>query len=88
MVEIGFDEFSKEEIVAKVNRYGPARVLVDKSGESVTPRRARSRGIGYDVVFVRKDGWTLGAPSALEEVARKMWDGEWALVLKRGEEIR
>lgn len=56
---------------------GPARVVVDRSGRAVPPDQASERGIAWDVIFVRRDGWTLGAPARLAKVAFRMWEGEW-----------
>jgi hypothetical protein len=38
---------------------------------------AVARGVRVAVVFVRDDGWTLGAPCHLWEKAFKLWDGSW-----------
>jgi len=63
---------------------GPDRVVVDPSGEAVPSRRAREEyGVQPDVIFIRDDHWTLGAPESLEDVARDMWAGEWAGLIRR-----
>ncbi len=56
------------------DRFTPARVLIASDGEAVSPGRTTVRP---DVIFVRKDGWTLGAPAALIADARRMWAAEW-----------
>lgn len=69
---------------ARVIAGGPARVVVNTNGEAVSCRRAREEHhLTPDVVFIRKDGWTLGAPNALAAVAEKLWRGEWLGVLVR-----
>lgn len=56
---------------------GPVRVIVDQHGTGTTPKRAKELGIDPSIIFIRKDGWTLGAPDQLEDVAYKMWQQEW-----------
>lgn len=36
-----------------------------------------------DVVFVRDDGWALGAPAHLEAAARYLWANRWVRVFRR-----
>jgi hypothetical protein len=56
----------------------PHRVLVDSTGRSTTPELALSDyGIVAVLGFVRKDGWTLGAPPHLADVAAAMWAEHW-----------
>lgn len=64
------------ELVEIVKAKGPHRVMVDQF-EATPGGRAKERGIGYDVIFVRADGWTLGASHALEADARRTWADEW-----------
>jgi len=53
-----------------VVRLGPTRVVINEQGEATTYVRALTEyNVNYDVVFIRDDGWTLGAPSHLEAVA-------------------
>lgn len=54
-----------------------SRVVVSSEGEAVPARRALERGIVPTRMWVRKDGWTLGAPSSFHAVARSMWADEW-----------
>lgn len=61
---------------------GPTRVVVGESGEAVpTPRARQEFGATPDVIFIRKDGWTLGAPKSLAHVAEGLWRDEWLGVL-------
>lgn len=54
--------------------FEPTRVLISGDGEAVSPRRT---AVHSDVIFVREDGWTLGAPKRLEAQARALWQGRW-----------
>jgi len=64
---------------------GPARVVIDDSGEAWPPGRAlRDRNIDWrkgGVVFIRKDGWSLAASPALMELAESLWADEWVGVV-------
>lgn len=62
---------------------GPRRVLVE-GDFAESPRRAREiYGIAPDIVFIRNDGWSLGAPDRLAIRAERLWDGHWIGVLIR-----
>lgn len=63
-------------MVEIVRTKGPHRVMIDND-EATSGKRARERNIGYDVVFIRNDGWTLGASHALEAAAENMWLTDW-----------
>lgn len=54
----------------------PTRIVVDESGYARPPRP----GDRYDVVFHRRDGWSLAAPERLRGVARGLWEDEWERV--------
>lgn len=60
---------------------GPTRVLINREGEAVAPRRAAD--IKPDVIFVRDDGWSLGTISAWEDVAENLWKDQWQYVIRR-----
>ena len=64
-------------------RSGPDRVIVNHLGGAKTPDRAPIP----EVVFVRDDGWSLGAPIGLIKAAEKMWADRWIGVLISGEPI-
>lgn len=67
-------EAKAKEILAN----GPTRVVVDVSGEAVPASRARQEyGATPDVIFIRRDGWSLGAPKSLASVAEGLWRDEW-----------
>lgn len=53
------------------------RTVINDEGEAIRPFRAREMGLGPEVVFVRKDGWMLGATHVLSDVAYNMWKDEW-----------
>lgn len=62
-----------ENLVGNVLAFGPRRVVVDAEGTARSPKRAlRDHGITPDVIFVRKDGWALGAPHRFVKVAQSM----------------
>jgi len=69
-----------EHILKTIREFGPTRVVINSEGEATSPARAK---IDSDVVFIRNDGWTLGAPSRFEEVARQMWADMWIGVSRR-----
>jgi len=59
----------------------PDRIVVDKEGHAVPFYRAFSEHSiapgDITVILVRYDGWALGAPEGLEEVAFKLWEESW-----------
>lgn len=65
-----------------VSLNGPRRVMVNGELDATTPERARrDYGVRPDIIFIRKDGWSLGAPRALEAKARSTWETEWIGVM-------
>jgi hypothetical protein len=63
---------------ARLLERGPDRVVVSRDGGACRASRARdAHGITPDIVFVRADGWMLGAPARFESVAARMWAQEW-----------
>lgn len=70
----------------RVSVHGPDRVLVNANGEAVSSVRARRiAGVTPDIIFIRDDGWSLGAPAALEAIAYSIWRKEWAAFARRGD---
>lgn len=68
----------------RVMVHGPDRVVIDPSGEAVPSRIARARHhIVPDVIFIRRDGWTLAAPKRFEHVAFAIWPDEWIGFMRR-----
>lgn len=69
---------------SRILAHGPTRVLVNEDGIAVKPRRAREvYDITPDIVFIRDDGWSLGAPKHLADIAEAIWENEWKGVLLR-----
>src|SRR4030043_658350 len=64
------------------------RVLINKKGIAVTPERARQLGIRADVVFIRNDGYQLGAPQRLCEKAHSMFRENWTKFYDTHEKIK
>lgn len=66
-----------EDASKDILRSGPTRVMIDRE-EAFPPERAKIEfGVIPDVIFLRDDGWSLGAPKHLERVAWAMWSKEW-----------
>lgn len=65
-----------QEIGEEVLRRGPCRILVTPN-EALSPTRARRQGMNADIIFIRDDGWSLGAPACLEKSAFHLWKGYW-----------
>jgi len=63
---------------------GPRRVLVDDNYAVSRSRAAEIHGITPDIIFIRDDGWSLGAPKHLANQAEELWVDEWIGVLIRG----
>lgn len=67
---------------------GPERVVVGPGGTAVSSQRAaKGFNVKWDVVFIRDDGWTLGASHELAGVAQKMYSGKWLCMFSREEII-
>ncbi len=66
-----------EAILGRIRDKGPTRVMVNET-EAISPARAiREHDISPDIVFIRDDGWTLGAPTRLADAARSTWEQKW-----------
>ena len=67
-----------EEHQVKWEWTGIDRVVVNRHGDAVSYAKAIDRyEHAIDVAFLRNDGWSLGAPKHLEEVAYELWFGKW-----------
>lgn len=66
-----------ENALERIRAVGPDRVVVSDQGIAIPAADAAVNGIRPDVVFVRNDGWSLGAPARLEGVARWQWLRFW-----------
>jgi hypothetical protein len=63
----------------------PERVVINEAGEAVPPGRAlREHNIKPDVIFIRADAWSLGAPLELEATAYMLWPKEWVAYCRKG----
>jgi hypothetical protein len=62
----------------------PTRVLINTEGEAIPAARAEAQGITWDIIFIRNDGWSLGASEALAQVAHSLWADEWVAIIKDG----
>lgn len=70
--------------VALIKIHGPSRVLVSSEPYAVSSRRAREHyGVEPDLIFIRNDGWSLGAPKSLIFSAEALWEKQWVAVLIR-----
>ena len=85
MTPPAFDEMELDEKVRAINKAmdeiresGPRRVLVNGDGNAVPPGvAAQLYGTKYDIVFIRCDGWSLGATASLRHAARELWYHSW-----------
>ena len=65
-----------------VRANGPKRVMINDH-EATTPYRAKDEhGIEPSIVFLRDDGWTLGAPEHLRGAAQSLWADTWVAVME------
>lgn len=70
----------------RILEHGPRRVVVNEDGEAYSPQRAKTvYRIDPDIIFIREDGWSLGAPTRFEKVAKSLWAGQWIGFLLKGE---
>ena len=70
-------------LIANIRTFGPDRVMISDN-EAVSPDRAfKEHNIISDIIFVRHDGWSLGAPGRLEIAAFYQWPKEWIGFLRR-----
>lgn len=54
------------------------RVVVNHDGFAVRPAEAFEHyGVISRIIFVRKDGFAIGAPSHLAQAAFDLWPDEW-----------
>lgn len=71
-----------KETIRSVIVGGPDRVVTNESGEATTPMRAcQDHKIVPTVIFIRDDGWSLGAPEQFRRVAFEMWRDKWVVKL-------
>lgn len=58
---------------------GPARVLINEHEAVPAPTAYMQYGISPTHIFIRDDGWSLGAPEHLVGAARRLWSKNWIL---------
>lgn len=67
-----------QKVILNAIKRGPTRVIVSRDGHAVPPGIAlKDYCLVPDVIFVRADGWTLGAPTQFAKVAYAIWADEW-----------
>jgi len=73
-------------VVSLVNlNWKPVRVIVDEDGHAIPPEAASKMAINSDIIFVREDGWSLGAPEEFEDIAYNMWRNDWTQFIRKGD---
>lgn len=72
-----------QEVADRIRAVGPTRVIVDDQGTAMSPVRAKYLGryVAVDVIFIRNDGWSLGASTDLAEVAERLWPEHWVAIM-------
>ncbi|KKM72975.1 hypothetical protein LCGC14_1415050, partial [marine sediment metagenome] len=73
-----------DRVIAKT---GPDRVIINDAGEGIPPDKALKMEITPDIIFIRNDGWSLGAPQKFESIAHKMWEGDWEYFVRFPEKM-
>ena len=72
-------------VAQEIMRRGPDRVMIN-SEEGVPSRRARDEhNVNATIIFIRDDGWSLGAPPEFEADAYRMWADKWVAFMHRPE---
>ena len=67
------------------NEIEVSRVMVEMDGLSVPPKQAKDVfQITPDIIFLRDDGWSLGAPLVLEKTAYDLWKDNWTHFVRKG----
>jgi len=71
--------------VKEIAKWGPRRVLtaVDPIVATTQERAHRLNSREPDLIFIRKDGWTLGTIREWEVEAHELWESEWIAVIVR-----
>ena len=73
-----------EAAVKRIMAHGPDRVVINTDGDAIDSKHAREQyNLNPEVIFIRNDGWTLGAPRGLEWIAFQQWAGEWIGFLRK-----
>lgn len=72
----------KASVLHIMNR-GPDRVMIDEH-EAWPTKLAKIQGHEPVVIFIRDDGWSLGASKELVHAAERIWRDKWAVVIIQG----
>jgi len=81
---------SIDDLVNKVAKNGPSRVYARCGcgcGELVGRSPSEQGCPAPDVIFIRNDGWSLGAPTEFIAEAEQMWKDSWAAVMHVGSRV-
>lgn len=73
------DTVITQELIDNIITNGPTRVVINGDGHA----DASTVGQACDIVFVRNDGWSLGASVALADTAFDLWVGEYVGFIAR-----
>jgi hypothetical protein len=69
--------------IRRISMHGPDRVVIDLAGQAVSANRAALNHYVFpDIIFIRDDGWTLGAPRKFEFVAFNLWKDSWIAFIR------
>lgn len=70
-----------------IHRSGPRRIVVDKLGTAMSPDLAKKLGpyTEPDIIYIRDDGWSLGAPKKFAKIAFEQWTLNWIGYIYRGQ---
>lgn len=64
---------------------GPSEVMVTRT-DTVSPAEAMSKyRTGWDVIYIRDDGWSLAAPYYFAHYAENLHKGRWIGRVRRGD---
>ena len=63
--------------------HGPSRTMINEFEATTSDQAKEVYDVTPDIIFIRDDGWSLGAPKRLAEAAEKLWSGQWTHVLLR-----
>lgn len=71
-----------DEVLENIKKVGPDRVIINEHGDGVSAKRAKEiHNIIPITIFIRNDGWSLGAAEPFEVLAYQLWRDEWSHVL-------
>jgi len=74
------------DLADKVFGKGPDRMVINEEGEALPWSKARQLyNISPEIIFVRNDGWALGAPRELEKTAFQLWADKWIYFARKPE---